>query len=75
MQETVGVIQLALVNGIPKVLTLKQMLEQYLLHQEDVIRRRTEFDLRKAKERAHILEGLVVAIHNIDEVIQIMKTS
>lgn len=75
MQETVGVIQLALVNGVPKILTLKQLLEEYLKHQEEVIRRRTEFDLRKARERAHILEGLVIAINNIDEVIEIMKTS
>ncbi|MGN1106147.1 MAG: DNA gyrase subunit A, partial [Huintestinicola sp.] len=75
LQDTVGVILLALVNGEPKVLTLKQILQEYIKFQEEVIRNRTNFDLRKAKERAHILEGLVVAINNIDEVIEIMKTS
>ena len=71
LQDTVGVIMLALVNGIPKVLTLKEMLEQYIDFQVDVITRRTKFDLNKAKEREHILKGL----DNIDEVIEIMKTS
>ena len=66
---------LALVNGIPKVLTLKEMLEQYIDFQVDVITRRTKFDLNKAKEREHILKGLVIALDNIDEVIEIMKTS
>ena len=75
LQDTVGVIMLALVNGIPKTLTLKQMLEQYIDFQVEVITRRTQFDLRKAKERAHILEGLKIALDNIDEVIEIMKTS
>lgn len=75
LQDTVGVTMLALVNGEPKVLTLKQILQEYIKFQEEVIRNRTNFDLRKAKERAHILEGLVVAINNIDEVIEIMKTS
>lgn len=75
LQDTVGVIMLALVNGIPKVLTLKQMLEQYIDFQVDVIRRRTQFDLNKAKDREHILQGLVIALDNIDEVIEIMKTS
>ena len=75
LQDTVGVTMLALVNGEPKVLTLKQILQEYIRFQEEVIRNRTNFDLRKAKERAHILEGLVVAINNIDEVIEIMKTS
>lgn len=75
LQDTVGVTLLALVNGEPKVLTLKQILQEYIKFQEEVIRNRTNFDLRKAKERAHILEGLVVAINNIDEVIEIMKTS
>ena len=70
-----GVIMLALVNGIPKVLTLKEMLEQYIDFQVDVITRRTKFDLNKAKEREHILKGLVIALDNIDEVIEIMKTS
>ena len=72
LQDTVGVIMLALVNGIPKVLTLKEMLEQYIDFQVDVITRRTKFDLNKAKEREHILKGLVIALDNIDE---IMKTS
>ena len=75
LQDTVGVIMLALVNGIPKVLTLKEMLEQYIDFQVDVITRRTKFDLNKAKEREHVLKGLVIALDNIDEVIEIMKTS
>lgn len=75
LQDTVGVIMLALVDGEPKVLTLKQCLEQYVKFQVEVIRRRTEFDLKKAKARAHILEGLVIAADNIDEVVEICKTS
>ena len=75
LQDTVGVIQLALVNGIPKVLTLKQMLEHYLDFQVDVITKRTLYDLKKAKERAHILQGLIIAIDNIDEVISIIRSS
>ena len=75
LQDTVGVIMLALVNGVPKILTLKEMLEQYIDFQVDVIERRTRFDLKKAKEREHILQGLVIALDNIDEVIEIMKTS
>ena len=75
LQDTVGVIMLALVNGVPKTLTLKEMIEQYIDFQVDVIRRRTQFDLKKAKEREHILQGLVIALDNIDEVIEIMKTS
>lgn len=75
LQDTVGVIMLALVNGVPKTLTLKEMLEQYIDFQVEVIRRRTQFDLKKAKEREHILQGLVIALDNIDEVIEIMKTS
>ena len=75
LQDTVGVIMLALVNGVPKVLTLKQCLEQYLDFQVDVIKRRTEFDLKKAKEREHIVEGLVIALDNIDRVVEILKTS
>ncbi len=75
LQDSVGVILLALVNGVPKVLTLKQILEEYINFQVDVIRRRTQFDLNKAKEREHILQGLVIALDNIDEVIEIMKTS
>ena len=75
LQDTVGVIMLALVNGVPKVLTLKEMLTQYLDFQTEVIVNRTKFELRKAKERAHILEGLSIALDFIDEVIEIMKTS
>ncbi|MDN5378040.1 MAG: gyrase subunit [Clostridiales bacterium] len=75
LQETVGVIMLALVGKEPKVLTLKQMLEEYLKFQEEVIRRRTEFDLRKLREREHILQGLVIAVDNLDEVINICRTS
>ncbi len=75
LQDTVGVIMLALVNGVPKVLTLKQCLEQYLDFQVEVIRRRTEFDLKKAKEREHIVEGLVIALDNIDRVVEILKSS
>lgn len=75
LQDSVGVILLALVNGVPKVLTLKQILEEYINFQVDVIRRRTEFDLKKAKEREHILKGLVIALDYIDAVIEIMKTS
>ncbi len=75
LQTTVGVNMLALVRGEPKVLTLKQMLHEYIEFQVDVIRRRTEFDLRKAKERAHILEGLMIAVDNIDEVVKICRTS
>ncbi|MGN0614219.1 MAG: DNA gyrase subunit A, partial [Porcipelethomonas sp.] len=75
LQDTVGVIMLALVNGEPKVLTLKQCIEEYIKFQVDVIRRRTEFELKKAKARAHILEGLCIATDNIDEVVEICKTS
>ncbi|MBR2590819.1 MAG: DNA gyrase subunit A [Clostridia bacterium] len=75
MQITYGIINLALVGGIPKILTLKEMLGEYIRHQESVIRRRTEFDLKKAQERAHILRGYVVALDNIDEVVEILKKS
>lgn len=75
LQETVGVIQLALVNGIPKVLTLKQMIEEYIAFQEVVIRKRTEFDLKKLRERDHILQGLMIAIDHLDEVVKICRTS
>lgn len=75
MQDTVGVIMLALVRGEPKVLTLRQMLGEYLTFQEEIIRKRTEYDLRKAREREHILKGLVVAIDNIDEVLNIIRSS
>ena len=75
LQDTVGIIMLALVRGEPKVLSLKQCLTEYIDFQADVIRRRTEFDLKKAKERAHILEGLMIAVDNIDEVVKICRTS
>lgn len=75
LQDTVGVIMLALVDGEPKILTLKQTIEQYIKFQVEVIRRRTEYDLKKAKHRAHVLEGLVIAADNIDEVVEICKTS
>ena len=74
MQDTVGVIMLALVNGEPKTLTLRQMLQEYIKFQEQVITRRTIFDLKKAKERAHILEGLLTALDYIDEVISIIRS-
>ena len=75
LQDTVGVIMLALVRGEPKVLSLRQMLTEYLDFQVDVITKRTEYDLKKAQERAHILEGLVIAADNIDEVVEICRTS
>ena len=75
MQATCSIIMLALVNGVPKVLTLKQMLEEYLSHQKEVIRRRTAYEIRKAETRAHILEGLIKAIDHIDEVIAIIRGS
>lgn len=75
LQTTFGINMLALANGEPKVLNLKQCLEHYLKHQEEVIRRRTEFDLRKAEARAHILEGLKVALDHLDEVITLIRNS
>ncbi len=75
MQITFGVIMLAIVNGEPKILTLKQILQNYIEFQVDVVRRRTIFDLRKAEERAHILEGLKIALDYIDEVISIIRSS
>ncbi|MBR5406950.1 MAG: DNA gyrase subunit A [Lachnospiraceae bacterium] len=75
LQDTFGVIMLALVNNEPKVMNLIQILGQYLKHQEDVVTRRTKFDLNKAEERAHILEGLLIALDNIDEVIKIIRGS
>lgn len=75
LQDTVGVIMLALVKGEPKVLSLKQMLTEYIDFQVEVIRRRTKFDLDKAQARAHILEGMVIAAENIEEVIRICRTS
>ncbi len=75
LQETFSIILLAIVNGEPKVLTLRQILDEYIKFQESVIRRRSEFDLKKAKARAHILEGLRIAIDNIDEVIKTIRES
>ena len=73
MQDTFGVIMLALVNNEPKVLNILEMLGYYLKHQEEVVTRRTKFELNKAEERAHILEGLLIALDNIDEVIKIIR--
>ena len=75
LQDTFGVIMLALVNNQPKILNLHQMLDVYLAHQEDVVRRRTRYDLNKAEERAHILQGLLIALDHIDEVIRIIRGS
>ena len=75
LQDTFGVIMLALVDNQPKVLNLYEMLNYYLLHQKDVITRRTKYDLNKAEERAHIVQGLLIALDNIDEVIKIIRGS
>ena len=75
MQDTFGVIMLALVNNEPKILTLRQCLDHYIAHREQVITRRTKFELDKALARAHILEGLKIALDNIDEVINIIRSS
>ena len=75
LQDTFGVIMLALVDNQPKVLSLLDMLNYYLKHQEDVVTRRTKYDLNKAEERAHILQGLLIALDNIDEVINIIRNS
>ncbi len=75
MQDTFGIIMLALVNGEPKILTLRQCIEYYLDHRKNVILRRTKFELDKAEARAHILEGLKIALDNIDEVINIIRSS
>lgn len=75
IQDTFGVIMLALVDNQPKVLNLYEMLKYYLMHQEDVVTRRTKYDLNKAEERAHILEGLIIALDNIDRVISIIRGS
>ncbi len=75
MQDTFGVIMLALVDGEPKVLNLREMLSHYLTFQEEVVTRRTQYDLDRAKERLHILEGLIIALDNIDEVVEIIKKS
>lgn len=75
LQETFGVIMLALVDGRPRILNLKQMLHYYIKHQEDVIRRRTEYELKKAQARAHILEGLTIAIEHLDPIIKTIRDS
>ena len=75
MQDTFGIIMLALVNGEPKILTLRQCLDEYIKHRKEVVLRRTKFDLDKAEARAHILEGLRIAIDNIDEIIQIIRSA
>lgn len=75
LQVNNSMIMLALVDGVPKILNLKEILENYIIHQEDVITRRTKFDLEKAQERAHILEGLATALANIDEVVELLKKS
>ena len=75
MQDTFGVTMLALVNGEPKVLGLKAVLTNYLKHQEDVVTRRTQYELNKAKERDHIVQGLLIAIDHIDEVVRIIRSS
>lgn len=75
LEDTFGVIMLALVDGRPKVMTLKEMLTEYIKHQKEVITRRTQFELAQAEERAHILEGLRIALDNIDEIIKIVRGS
>ena len=75
MQDTFGIIMLALVNNEPKVMNLLDMLKYYIKHQEEVVTRRTKYDLNKAEERDHILQGLLIALDNIDEVIQIIRSS
>ena len=75
LQDTFGITMLALVNNQPKVMNLKEMLVHYLRHQEDVVTRRTQYDLNKAEERDHILQGLLIALDNIDEVIKIIRES
>ena len=75
MQDSFGIILLALVDKVPKILNLRQMIDYYIAHQEDVIIRRTKFDLNKARERAHLLEGYKIVIDNIDEVIRIIRSS
>ena len=75
LQDTFGVIMLALVNNEPKILNILQMLNYYLDHQKEVVSRRTKYDLNKAEERAHILQGLLIALDHIDEVIKIIRGS
>ena len=75
LEITFGIINLALVDGIPKILTLKELIKYYIDHQKEVVTRRTQFDLDKAKARKHIVEGLIIAIDNIDEIIKIIRSS
>ena len=75
MQDSFGIIMLALVNNEPKILSITDMLKHYIAHQEEVVTRRTKYDLNKAEERNHILEGLLIALDNIDEVIRIIRSS
>ena len=75
MQTTFGVIMLALVDGRPKVLTLKEMLQHFIEHRNEVVVRRTKFELDEAEKRAHILEGYIIALDNIDEIIKLIKAS
>ena len=75
LQDTFGVIMLALVNNEPRVMGLIEMLHHYIVHQEEVVTRRTQYELNKAEERAHILQGLLIALDNIDEVIRIIRAS
>ncbi|MBU0508558.1 DNA gyrase subunit A [bacterium] len=75
MQDTYGIIMLALVKGVPRVLTLREMIEYYLDHRHEVVYRRTQFDLKQARDRMHVLEGLKIAVDNIDEVIEIIRNA
>src|SRR6185503_17669664 len=75
LQSTFSIINLALVNGEPRLLTLKQALRVFLDHRLEVVRRRSEFDLARAKDRAHILEGLLIALKHLDEVIRLIRAS
>ncbi len=75
LQTTFGIIMIALVDNIPKVLTLKQMMHYYLEHRKEMVTKRTQYDLRKAQERAHLLEGLLIALKNIDDVVKLIKAS
>ena len=75
LENTFGIINLALVNGEPKILNLKELIQYYVEHQKEVVTRRTSFDLSKARDRKHIVEGLIIAINNIDEIIKIIRSS
>lgn len=75
LETTFGIINLALVDGVPKILDLKELIKYYIEHQKNVVRRRTRFDLDKAQKRKHIVEGLIIAIDNIDEIIKIIRSS